>query len=100
MVNLVHTIPLPENRISFVWLTPATSPGRFYMSVAAKMILSEFILNYDLKLENPSAPRSLAWSFAQVPHPLTKILIRKRAAPEVPSCRKDGQLRFGKTESS
>lgn len=58
------------------------SPGRFYISVVAKMILSEFILHYDLKLESPSAPRSLAWGNAQIPHPLTRLLIRKRVILE------------------
>lgn len=51
-----------------VLLTPVglISPGRFYVSIVAKMVLSHFIMNYDIKLANPEAPPSLAWSFAIV----------------------------------
>ena len=58
------------------------SPGRFYVSIVAKMILSHFVMNYDFKLANPGAPQSLAWSFACVPHPMTKLLIRKKSDQE------------------
>ena len=56
-----------------------TSPGRFYVSIVAKMVLSHIIMNYDIKLADPEAPPALAWSFALVPHPMTKLLIRERS---------------------
>lgn len=61
------------------WLTEPTSPGRFYVSIVAKMVLSHFIMNYDVVLAKPDAPQSFAWSYALVPHPLTKMLIREKA---------------------
>lgn len=53
-------------------------PGRFYVSVVAKMILSDFILNYDLKLVDSNTPRLMAWGFSRFPHPSTRLLLRKR----------------------
>ncbi|KAL9015324.1 MAG: hypothetical protein Q9173_000052, partial [Seirophora scorigena] len=48
-------------------------PGRFYVALVAKMVLSHFIANYDFKLARTNTttttPRALAWSFALVPHP-------------------------------
>lgn len=55
------------------------SPGRFYVAIVAKMILSHFMRNYDFKLADPNAKVSMAWSYALVPHPLTKMLIRKKS---------------------
>lgn len=55
------------------------SPGRFYGSIVAKMVLSEFILHYDLKLVDSGASRSfLPWGFGIVPNPMTRLLLRKR----------------------
>ena len=59
------------------------SPGRFYVSIVAKMVLSHFIMNYDIKLANPKASQSLAWSFALVPHPMTKLLVREKSNREM-----------------
>ncbi|KAM0803173.1 cytochrome P450, partial [Usnea florida] len=58
-------------------------PGRFYVSIVAKMVLSHLIMNYDFKLANPEASQSLAWSFALVPHPMTKLLIREKVKGEM-----------------
>lgn len=58
-------------------------PGRFYVSIVAKMVLSHFIMNYDIKLANPKASQSLAWSFALVPHPMTKLLVREKSNREM-----------------
>ena len=55
------------------------SPGRFYVSIVAKMVLSHLIMNYDIKLANPDASQSLAWSYALIPHPMTRLLIRAKA---------------------
>ncbi|KAL9608747.1 MAG: hypothetical protein Q9167_006419 [Letrouitia subvulpina] len=54
-------------------------PGRFYVSMVSKMVLSHFIMDYEFKLADPDAARSLAWSFALVPHPMMKILIRRKS---------------------
>ncbi|KAL8962960.1 MAG: hypothetical protein Q9193_000717 [Seirophora villosa] len=54
-------------------------PGRFYVSIVAKIVLSHFIMNYDAKLANAKTPQSLAWSFALVPHPMTRLLLRKKS---------------------
>ncbi|KAL8764770.1 MAG: hypothetical protein Q9194_006851, partial [Teloschistes cf. exilis] len=56
-------------------------PRRFYVSIVAKMVLSHFIMNYDFELANPNGPQSLAWSFALMPHPMMKLLIRKKTHP-------------------
>ena len=56
----------------------SSSPGRFYVAVAAKMILAQFIAEYVVDLQDPQAAASLAWSYALAPHPWTKMLIRKR----------------------
>ena len=58
-------------------LVRTTNPSRMYVSIVAKMVLSHFIMNYDIKLVHPEASQSLAWSFALVPHPMTKLLIRE-----------------------
>lgn len=55
------------------------SPGRFYVSIVMKMIVSEFIMNYDIKLVDIRAPRLMAWSIAMVPHSSMRILLRKKS---------------------
>ena len=59
-----------------------TSPGRIHVSIVAKMVLSHSIMNYDIKVAEPEASQSLAWSFAFVPHPVTKLLIREKPKGE------------------
>ncbi|KAL8915859.1 MAG: hypothetical protein Q9172_006602 [Xanthocarpia lactea] len=70
----------PSFEFPFWGGTKRPCPGRFYVAVAAKMILTRFIGEYDIKLENPKAAASLAWSYALAPHPRTKMLIRKRGS--------------------
>ena len=86
MAFIVHLFGTPcpscsarPNEPVIDWLTDPTSPGRFYVSIVAKMVLSHFIMNYDVVLAKPDAPQSFAWSYALVPHPLTKMLIREKA---------------------
>ncbi|KAI4234819.1 MAG: hypothetical protein LQ349_003546 [Xanthoria aureola] len=69
----------PSFEFPFWGGTKRPCPGRFYVAVAAKMILSRFIAEYDVRLENPKAAASLAWSYALAPHPRTKMLLRKRS---------------------
>ncbi|KAL8658029.1 MAG: hypothetical protein Q9226_001338 [Calogaya cf. arnoldii] len=69
----------PSFEFPFWGGTKRPCPGRFYVAVAAKMILSRYIADYDIRLENPKAAASLAWSYALAPHPRTKMLLRKRS---------------------
>ncbi|KAM0801452.1 cytochrome P450 [Usnea florida] len=54
-------------------------PARFYVSVIMKMILSHLILDYEIKLADPTARPFLIFGKVRLPNPFTTILVRKRA---------------------
>ncbi|EKM48374.1 uncharacterized protein PHACADRAFT_109043, partial [Phanerochaete carnosa HHB-10118-sp] len=58
-------------------------PGRFFVALALKMIMTNLVLNYDVKLEHDSTEVPLAsWYItAHVPNVRAKVLVRRR--PEV-----------------
>ncbi|KAL8980436.1 MAG: hypothetical protein Q9205_004477 [Flavoplaca limonia] len=68
----------PSFEFPFWGGTKRPCPGRFYVAVAAKLILAQFIADYDVRLQDPQAAASLAWSYALAPHPWTKMRIRRR----------------------
>ena len=55
------------------------SPARFYVSVVMKMILSHLILNYDIKLADPTARPFLTLGKTRLPRPFMTILVRRRS---------------------
>lgn len=54
------------------------SPGRFYVSAVAKMILGHIIKNYELKLADENQSPTFGWGMNLIPHPKLKILLRER----------------------
>ena len=57
--------------------TANPSPARFYVTDMTKMIVAQFIMNYDFKLANESVPDSFAWGVLRVPHPFLSFLLKK-----------------------
>lgn len=55
------------------------SPARFYVTDMTKLILQDFVMNYDIKLEDENIPNSFAWGPLRVPHPRLVFLMQKRA---------------------
>ena len=55
------------------------SPGRFFAANELKLIMAHIILNYDLKLEDPSAPRDHITRWHTLfPSPAVRVLFKKR----------------------
>ena len=54
------------------------SPARFYVSVVMKMILSHLIIDYEIKLADPTARPFLKLSNMRLPSPFMTILLRRR----------------------
>ena len=55
------------------------SPGRFYVSVMAKMIIAHLLLHYEFKLVDESVLSTFTWGVNTMPHPKLRILLRKRS---------------------
>ncbi|KAI9814562.1 MAG: hypothetical protein M1827_003117 [Pycnora praestabilis] len=53
-------------------------PARFYVSMAVKMIIIQFLTRYDFKLANENVPPAFAWGVARIPHPRLAMLVRER----------------------
>ncbi|KAE8423668.1 cytochrome P450 [Aspergillus pseudocaelatus] len=53
-------------------------PGRWYVSRTLKQILAHLIMDYDIKLADPKAPRSFIWTTAIVPRRSTVLMLRPR----------------------
>ena len=54
------------------------SPARFYVSMAVKMIVIQFLENYDFKLAKQNIPTTLSYDIMKMPHPFLAILVRER----------------------
>ncbi|KAI1379887.1 putative cytochrome P450 [Hypoxylon crocopeplum] len=54
-------------------------PGRFHASLVIKMIVSELLLKYDLKLEEPRARTRWSWETFTMPYESTRIILKERA---------------------
>jgi hypothetical protein len=54
------------------------SPARFYVTDMTKLILRQFIMDYDFKLANPNVPTSFAFGPLRTPHPRLAFLMKKR----------------------
>lgn len=57
---------------------PFSSPARFYVSMAVKMVLIQFLTRYEFKLADGKIPPSFAWGVARIPHPRMALLVRER----------------------
>lgn len=70
---------LPPSRLGLIpLLTGLDSPARFYVSVIMKMILSHLVVNYEVKLEEPTARPYLTFGKTRLPSPFMTILVRRR----------------------
>ena len=56
------------------------SPARFYIDLIAKILFSNLILDYDMKLFNPTMKKDWTFGLSEFPNPRSKLLIRKRQA--------------------
>jgi len=53
-------------------------PGRFYASLIMKLILSEILSKYTIKLENEKARTKFYWESFTMPYESTRIILQKR----------------------
>ena len=58
------------------------SPGRFYASIALKLVVAEIVLNYDLKLEDEkgAAKKETFFSFDSFRVPRVTMSMRRKAS--------------------
>ncbi|KAL7955519.1 cytochrome P450 [Trichoderma compactum] len=62
-----------------IWgLGNAACPGRFYASLVTKLVLIRILEDWECKILDPEAPRSLTWRSSIVPRSSTIIMFRKR----------------------
>ncbi|KAL7907120.1 cytochrome P450 [Trichoderma velutinum] len=62
-----------------IWgLGNASCPGRFYASLVTKLILIRILEDWECKIIDPEAPRSMTWRSSIVPRSSTIIMFRKR----------------------
>ncbi|EZF76664.1 hypothetical protein H105_02018 [Trichophyton soudanense CBS 452.61] len=69
----------PSHEFPFWGSIKHACPARFYVSVVIKMVLSHLLLDYDFKLENPTAAPFLTFGKVRVPSPFMTLLVRKRS---------------------
>ncbi|KAL6803841.1 cytochrome P450 [Trichoderma sp. SZMC 28012] len=62
-----------------IWgLGNAACPGRFYASLVTKLILIRILEDWECKILDPEAPRSMTWRSSIVPRSSTIIMFRKK----------------------
>ncbi|KAJ4861649.1 cytochrome p450 domain-containing protein [Trichoderma breve] len=62
-----------------IWgLGNAVCPGRFYASLVTKLILIRILEDWECKILEPEAPRSMTWRSSIVPRSSTIIMFRKK----------------------
>lgn len=54
------------------------SPGRFYASIAVKLVLKHLLDNYDLDLVDPAADRTSVWRTYLLPKESTLVKFTPR----------------------
>ncbi|EEQ32771.1 conserved hypothetical protein [Microsporum canis CBS 113480] len=69
----------PSHEFPFWGSIKHACPARFYVSVVIKMVLSHLILDYEFKLENPTAAPFLTFGKVRVPSPFMTLLVRNRS---------------------
>ncbi|EGD98143.1 hypothetical protein TESG_05529 [Trichophyton tonsurans CBS 112818] len=69
----------PSHEFPFWGSIKHACPARFYVSVVIKMVLSHLLLDYEFKLENPTAASFLTFGKVRVPSPFMTLLVRKRS---------------------
>jgi cytochrome P450 len=55
-------------------------PGRYYAAAFMKVVVGQIIMNYDLKLVEPGAPRWMTWRAAMLPLGKTMVMFTPRGA--------------------
>jgi hypothetical protein len=58
-------------------------PARFYVSVVMKMILTEMLVGYEIKLKDERAAPCLAFGQVRLPSPFMVMSVRKRSVEKV-----------------
>ncbi|KAL6820465.1 cytochrome P450 [Trichoderma sp. SZMC 28015] len=62
-----------------IWgLGNAACPGRFYASLVTKLILIRILEDWECKILEPEAPKSMTWRSSIVPRSSTIIMFRKK----------------------
>lgn len=72
----------PSWRFPFWGSVKQACPARFYVTDMTKLIISQFVMNYDFKLADESLPSSFAWGVVRIPHPYLAFSLKKREAVE------------------
>jgi hypothetical protein len=57
----------------------ASSPARFYVAAALKMIFAHLLLDFEFKLADPNAQPFFTLGKTRLPNPFQSILVRRRA---------------------
>ena len=73
---VLPTRSMPSYVEAFAYIS--ISPGRFYVSMVAKLVLVHVIKHCEIKLANEDAKPHLALGVEMIPNPRLKFLIRKR----------------------
>ena len=58
------------------------SPGRFYASLVTKLVLANFLQNYEFELENDRAPLCTTWRTTKIPLDNTILLIKPKSVAQ------------------
>ncbi|KAF2014263.1 cytochrome P450 [Aaosphaeria arxii CBS 175.79] len=62
-----------------IWgLGKQACPGRFYAAFILKIVLTEIITNYDVRLRNPNERRTFSWRSSMLPWPTSRIEMRMK----------------------
>ncbi|KAM0129464.1 hypothetical protein ACHAO1_008478 [Botrytis cinerea] len=69
----------PSWRFPFWGSVKQACPARFYVTDMTKLIFTEIIMKYDLKLADENVPNSFAWGVLRIPHPRLAFLMRERS---------------------
>ncbi|KAL9059674.1 MAG: hypothetical protein Q9206_001377 [Seirophora lacunosa] len=68
----------PSWRFPFWGSVKQACPARFYVTDMTKMIISHFLMKYDMRLANENVADSFAWGPLRVPHPYLGFLLKER----------------------
>lgn len=59
-------------------LIKCNSKGRYQASLVVKLLVSQFIIRYEMRLEDPNAKRQWIWESFNLPYENTKIVFTER----------------------
>lgn len=55
-------------------------PGRFHASIVLKLIISHFVMRYDLSLENEKERTLWSWETFTMPYESTRFILKERSS--------------------